>query len=150
MRDPEDYKLADLYDRDILNEETTDEAFEPRQRTAWQGVKDRTIGALGGKVSSSRNKLTDIYNKVWAEYTKSSKKQSGIKNTSGGIVYTIDNAQDLLETMGVDPAIIQQVATSGGYGDSREDAGAFIYAVLQAKYGQGAAYKPSFKLPPKI
>lgn len=150
MRDPEDYKLADLYDRNVLNEETVEELFAPGQRgekkgvmsQSWGKVKDMAGGALNavtggalGKESASRNKLTSKYQEVWSEYDKYISDQKGM---GAKIDYGQPSAETFLKAIGVPDTVLTGLKAkpnkSFGGTDKRRAAGNYIYAALGAFY----------------
>jgi uncharacterized protein YecA (UPF0149 family) len=157
----------------LIAEGVVPEAFEPRQRSMWQAAKDKVGGALGGQESGSRNKIVELYQKVWAEYIKYTKhlsttannyaaQQRGLGNTSAPQntnAMTGDNMTEfLLKVLKLDPKVINAAFKQSNVQQDaptidKKQAGAIIYKALQLRYQSAAPqqqYTPSFQLPQSL
>lgn len=163
-----DAEMGYLVDRGILQEAWG----TPSQRGGWQAAKDKVAGAFGGQESGTRNKLVELYKKVWTEYvqyvkglSQHNQRQKGLgggsPNQAIGTM-TPESIVDFLMGFGFDPKIINQLSKDFGFQQdddattlAKKDVGNILYKALQLRYqsAQGqkpAQYKPSFQLPPSL
>jgi hypothetical protein len=138
----------------------------PSQRGFVQSAKDKVAGVFGGQESGTRNKLTEIYQKVWAEYinyvkhiSTYAKQQRGLGGNSSVAPESADTLVDfLMKVLKIDPKIINAAFTSAGQAQdapslAKKDVGAIIYKTLQLRYqgnGTPAAYQSKFQLPASL
>lgn len=163
-----------LIDRGILQEVW---GGAPNQRGMLQAGKDKLVGAFGGQESGTRNKLVELYKKVWTEYINfiKSRKQSQSRmrglggqptqGVSGDMTY--DSIVTFLIGFGMNK-IVTVLAKEFPFRDTRtqnydtatkldkKKVGEILYRALQLYYqGQSQQqtqtnYRPSFQLPPSL
>jgi hypothetical protein len=138
----------------------------PAQRSIGGAIKDKVAGAFKGEESGTRNKLTEIYQKVWAEYmnyvrhiSTYAKQQRGLGGNAPTAPESADTLVDfLMKVLKIDPKIINAAFTGAGQAQdapslAKKDIGAIIYKALQLRYqgnGTPAAYQSKFQLPASL
>jgi hypothetical protein len=125
----------------------------PNQRGILRKTADAITSRMGGIKGQTRNKLIEIYQKVWKEFNTYIKKQSALGNDNAA---TFGNVQKFLGQLGIDPALIGTTFTNGEYAmvdqattQSKNDLAKFIYQVLQAHY-QGGKTNTKYRPPANI
>ena len=150
----------------------------PSQRGMMGAMKDKVAGAMGGQESGMRNKLVEVYKKVWAEWIAYSKQLSQYAAQQKGLgagtdkrvsMSTPDNVVSFLQSIGFNDKVIGQLGkefpfhkkdATGSKTDfdnqnplDKDTVGKVLYRALQLQY-QGSVqqpkYQPSFQLPQSL
>lgn len=140
--------------KQLIDEKLIEEAWfglgTPNQRGKTRALWDKALGKMGNIKGQTRNKLIDVYQNVWKEFSTYLKKQSAMGNDNAG---TFGNVQKFLGHFGIDPTIIGNTFNNGEFAmvdqttpQHKNDLAKFIYQVLQAHY-QGGKIKPSYRMP---
>lgn len=137
------------------NSEVIEELFNsaPAQQSMTKRAFQKVAGAMGGLQSKTTNKLNNVYNNVWGEYSKYLKTQKGYGQPGN---HSIENVNGLLTTMGVDKGVLQKVKNAAFKNINPiatlqdKDAGRYIYTVLQNVYQKSGGYSPTYQLPTNL
>ena len=154
MRDPDDYKLSDIYENTIFSD--SDEMLEealisraPKQQGFLGELGTRVFNRLGSTTAFYQKQAMDSYHKVWPLFLKAWKSNKKARKAFGNAdnknMYPLGWVIDFLKDYGLkEPA---KVARSLGLSTSREldrqAAGTFIFRCIQHDYDlQASAKKP--------
>lgn len=125
----------------------------PNQRGILRKTADAITSRMGGIKGQTRNKLIEIYQKVWKEFSTYLKKQSALGNDDAG---TFANVQKFLHHLGLDAALIGNTFANSEFAQvdqtlvqDKNALAKFIYQVLQAYY-QGGKPQVRYRPPNQI
>ena len=152
----ENIKFCGKY-KEIIDEKAIEEAWfglgTPNQRGKTRALWDKAAGKMGGLKAQTRNKLIEVYQKVWNEFSNYLKKQSALGNDQAG---TFSTVQKFLNHLGLDAALIGNTFNNSEFAQvdqtlaqDKKALAKFIYQVLQAYY-QGVKPQVGYRPPNQI
>lgn len=152
----ENIKFSGKY-KQIIDEKAIEEAWfglgTPNQRGKTRALWDKAAGKMGGVKAQTRNKLIEVYQKVWKEFNNYLKKQAGLGNDQAATFATV---QKFLNHVGLDAALIGNTFTNGEFAgvdqtlvQDKNALAKFVYQVLQAYY-QGGKPQVGYRPPNQI
>lgn len=139
---------------EVIQEEIIQEGPNPVGITTRVYNKVRgSLGGGGGVRANTSNKINQVYQNVWKEY---SNYINTIKGAGGTHEHTILSLTDFLKKVGAKPNMINHtiqtdypsIPAHDPLGDDKA-AAKFIYKVLEYTYQQNA-YRPQYRLPTSL
>lgn len=159
MRDPDDYKLSDIYENTIFSD--SDEMLEealisraPKQQGFLGEVGTRVFNRLGSKTANIKKQIMDEYHTVWSEFVRDWKNNKRLRKGSGESSkgYPVSYIVNFLKQVGIKDS--NKVATKLGYSAAklldRNGAGNLIFKSIQNHYYTTHTSKPktTYKIKP--
>lgn len=152
----ENIKYCGKY-KELIDSKIIEEAWfglgTPNQRGKTRALWDKAAGKMGGVKAQTRNKLIEVYQKVWKEFNNYLKKQSALGNDQAA---TFASLQKFLNHVGLDAALIGNTFTNGEFASvdqtlvqDKNALAKFVFQVLQAYY-QGGKPQVGYRPPSQI
>jgi len=152
MRDPDDYKLSDIYENTIFSD--SDEMLEealisraPKQQGFLGEVGTRIFNRLGNETANIKIQIMDEYHTIWSEFIRDWKNNKRLRKGTGESSngYPVSYIVNFLKHIGIKDS--NKVATKLGYSADklldRNAAGNLIFKSIQKYNYESRISKPT-------